>query len=165
MGRGAPAPRGRRPALPRRALARPRRVLPPLRRRLAVDPGRLRDPRRLPDRAPGRDGLDAGEVHPGRRVDAARAHRLAPPRGRSPRHLVRPQLDPPRGRALGRRRDPRLRRGLTAVEEIDTPLWPLLAFGLSSRCSSTRASSRRSPAPSSAASTPPSRRVFRTGRS
>ena len=34
------------------------------------------------DCAPGRDGVDAGQVHPGRNLDAARQDRLAPPRRR-----------------------------------------------------------------------------------
>ena len=164
LGRRAPEARGRRPGLPRRGPWGAGRVLPPLRGRLVVAARRPRDPGRIRRRAPGGDGLDAGQVHPGRGVDAARADRLAAPsRGRLG-HVVRGQLDPARGRALRRRRHPRLHRRAWPPW---TP-WTRRSFRSSPsrpspRSCSTRASSRRWRGSSSAASTRPCRRGSRTG--
>ena len=64
----------------------------------------------------------------GRSVDHARADRLAAARRGRLGHVVRGQLDSARGRALGRRRHPRLHRGPGAVDVVDAPLVPLFAF-------------------------------------
>ena len=86
----------------------PGRVLPPLRRRLDDDPRRLRDPGAVPDRAPGRDALDARQVRARRRLDARGARgRDAARRGE--RHAEGACLRSPRGGPVRRRRRARLR--------------------------------------------------------
>src|SRR5918999_3159702 len=79
LARGRPAAARRGPGRPRR-LARPALgLLPALRARLDLDSAGTAHPGLLPDRAPVRDGLDAGQVRPRRRVDTRREGRGAAP--------------------------------------------------------------------------------------
>ena len=108
QGRRRRPPQRRSAALHAR-LRRARRLLPRLRVRLDAHPRRLGPPHLVSGCAAGRDGLDAGEVHPGRRVDAGRARRCRAARGNHGRR-ARHGLDRRRGGDLGRCRRDRVRR-------------------------------------------------------
>ena len=62
VAQGRPAPRAREAGLRRRGVRDDRRLLPRLHPRLDPDARRVADPRAVPGRAAGRDGLDAREV-------------------------------------------------------------------------------------------------------
>ena len=75
LGRCGPAAPRREHGRPRHRARHPRRLLPHVRRGLAADSHVLRHPRPVSHRPPGRDALDAREVHAGRGLDACRAGR------------------------------------------------------------------------------------------
>ena len=104
----AAAPRGRPP----RRLhldGDPRRLLPPVRGRVAADARGLGARDSVPSGAPGRDGVDPRQVRAGDGLDPGRTD-CGAAAVRGPRHAARAGLDAARGRALRARRGARLLR-------------------------------------------------------